>query len=65
MNSKSFSMRDFLRKLEPIIGYVVFANYSESCGVLNISYWGNYTGIPVLKDLKITRGKMVEMYGEL
>ena len=65
MNSKSFSVHDFLQKLEPVIGYVVFANYSESYGVLNISYWGNYTGIPVLKDLKITRSKMMEMYGEL
>ena len=65
MNSEQVSLYHFLKNLSPLIGYALFANYSESGGVVTLSYWGYWYDIPVLKDLKITRTKLNEMYYEL
>ena len=65
MNSGQVSLSSFLKNLSPLIGPTLFANYSESGGVVTLSYWSYWYDIPVLKDLKITRTKLNEMYYEL
>ena len=65
MNSGQVSLYLFLKNLSPLIGHAAFANYSESSGVVTLSYWAldsNISALKVLKDLKITRTKLNEMY---
>ena len=65
MNSRQVSLYRFLKNLSPLIGHALFANYSESGRVVTLSYWSYWYDKPVLKDLKITRTKLNEMYYEL